>query len=237
MYKNKRFLAIIPARAGSRGIKNKNVIDLCGKPLIAYSIEVALKSKYIDRVIVSTNCKEIADVAKKYGADVPFLRPDYLALDTSKTIECVIHCIEQLHIYGDIYDYIVLLQPTQPLRESYHIDEAVELIVQKDSDSLVSICKVKEHPILMRTLNEDNSMSNLLNISSTQRRQDFKEYYRVNGVIYINKINENLNLNTSLNDNKLPYIMDEKYSVDIDEILDLKIAKIMMKEIALTKEK
>lgn len=237
MYKNKRFLAVIPARAGSKGIKDKNIMDLCGKPLIAYSIEAALKSKYIDKVVVSTDGEEIAKVSKKYGADVPFLRPDYLASDTAKTIDCVIHCVEEVQNMGDMYDYMVLLQPTQPLRESYHIDEAIELMLEQDAEGLVSICKVKEHPILMRTLNEDGSMNNLLSTSSTQRRQDFKEYYRVNGVIYINKINENLNLNTSLNDNKLPYIMDGKYSVDIDELLDVKIAKLMIKEIALTKEK
>ena len=236
MYKDKRFLAIIPARAGSKGIKDKNIIDLCGKPLIAYSIESALKSKYIDRVIVSTDGEKIAKVAKEYGADVPFLRPDYLASDTAKTIDCMMHCIEELYNLGDKYDYVVLLQPTQPLRESYHIDEAIELILKEDEEGLVSICKVKEHPILMRKLNENSRVENLLSISSTQRRQDFKEFYRVNGVIYINKINENLNLNTSLNDNKLAYIMDEKYSVDIDELLDVKIAKLMIKEIALTKE-
>lgn len=237
MYKNKRFLAIIPARAGSKGVKDKNIIDLCGKPLIAYSIEAALKSKYIDRVVVSTDGEYIAKVAKEYGADVPFLRPDYLSSDTSRTIDCVMHCIEEVQNMGDKYDYMILLQPTQPLRESYHIDESIELMLEKDEEGLVSICKVKEHPILMRTLNEDGGMNNLLSISSTQRRQDFKDYYRVNGVIYINKINENLNLNTSLNDNKLPYVMEEKYSVDIDEFLDVKIAKLMIKEIELTKGK
>ena len=236
MYKDKRFLAIIPARAGSKGIKDKNIIDLCGKPLIAYSIESALNSKYIDRVIVSTDGEKIAKVAKEYGADVPFLRPDYLASDTAKTIDCVMHCIEELQNLKDKYDYVVLLQPTQPLRESYHIDEAIELILKEDEEGLVTICKVKEHPILMRTLNEESRVENLLNINSTQRRQDFREFYRINGVIYINKINENLNLNTSLNDNKLAYIMDEKYSVDIDELLDVKIAKLMLKEIASTKE-
>ena len=235
MYKEKRFLAIIPARKGSKGIKDKNIIDLCGKPLIAYSIESALKSKYIDRVVVSTDGEEIAKVAKKYGADVPFLRPNYLASDTSKTIDCVMHCIEELQSIDDKYDYMILLQPTQPLRESYHIDEAIELMLEKNAEGLVSICKVKENPILMRTLNEEGGMSNLLSTSSTQRRQDFKVYYRVNGVIYINKINENLNLNTSLNDNKLPYIMEQKYSVDIDELLDIKIATLMIKEIELTK--
>ena len=101
MKSNKKFLALIPARAGSKGIKDKNIIDLKGKPLIAYSIDAALKSKYIDRVVVSTDGEEIAAVAKEWGADVPFLRPDYLASDTAKTIDAVLHCIEALKKAGD----------------------------------------------------------------------------------------------------------------------------------------
>lgn len=231
MYKNKSFLALIPARAGSKGIKDKNIIDLCGKPLIAYSIESALNSKYIDRVVVSTDGENIARVAKEYGADVPFIRPKELASDTAKSIDTVIHCIKELKIQGQEYDYVVLLQPTQPLRQSFHIDEAIELIINEEVSDLVSICKVKEHPILMRTIDEHGRMHKLLNTSSTQRRQDFKDFYKVNGVIYINKIDEQLNYETSLNDNSVAYIMDEKYSVDIDEVLDVEIAKLIIKEL------
>lgn len=225
----KRFLGIIPARAGSKGIKDKNIIDLNGKPLIAYSIEAAFKSKYIDTVVVSTDGEKIAEVAKKYGAEVPFIRPDYLASDTAKTIDSVIHCIEEMKKLGKEYDYVILLQPTQPMREAFHIDEAIELILEKGEEALVSVSKVKEHPVLMRTIDENGYSKNLLNISSTMRRQEFPEFYKVNGAIYINKINENLNLNTSLNDNKLTYVMDENYDVDIDEMLDVHIAEILLK--------
>lgn len=224
----KKILGIIPARAGSKGIKDKNIINLNGKPLIAHSIEVGLKSKYIDKVVVTTDGEEIAKVARKYGAEVPFLRPNDLALDTSKTIDAVIHCIDELKKLGEEYDYIVLLQPTQPLRQAWHIDEAIELIMNKNEDALVSVSKVKDHPILMRTIDENGYAKNLLEGSSTQRRQDFQDFYKVNGAIYINKINENLNNETSLNDNKLVYIMDEKYDVDIDEMLDLQIAEIAL---------
>lgn len=230
MIKDKKILAVIPARAGSKGIKDKNIMDLNGKPLIAYSIEVGLKSKYIDKVVVTTDGEEIAKVAMKYGAEVPFLRPKHLASDTSKTIDSVLHCLEELRKLGEEYDYIVLLQPTQPLRQSYHIDEAIELILEKDEDALVSVSKVNDHPILMRSIDENGYTKNLLQECSTKRRQDFQDYYKVNGAIYINKINENLNLNTSLNDNKLAYIMDSKYSVDIDELLDLYIAELVMKK-------
>ena len=228
MIQKKRFLAIIPARSGSKGIKYKNIIDLSGKPLIAYTIEEALKSKYIDDVVVSTDGEDIANISKIYGAKVPFLRPKELSTDTSKTIDCVIHCIEELKKMNLEYDYIVLLQPTQPLRKSWHIDEAIELIIEKDCESLVSVSKVKDHPILIRRIVEDGKVENLLSCSSTQRRQDFEDYYKVNGAIYINRINEDLNLNTSLNDNKLAYIMDEKYDIDIDEMIDLRIAELVI---------
>lgn len=223
-----RILAIIPARAGSKGIKDKNIIDLNGKPLIAYSIEAAKKSKYIDRIVVSTDGEKIATVAREWGAEVPFLRPNYLASDTAKTIDAMVHCIETLKEMGDEYDYVVLLQPTQPLRTAKHIDEAIEQLISSGEESLVSISKVKHHPILIRTLDDTGHVVNLLNTSSTQRRQDFPDYYKVNGAIYINKLNENFNLETSLNDNRLAYVMNEKYDVDIDELLDLKIAELLL---------
>lgn len=223
-----KILAIIPARSGSKGIKQKNIINLNGKPLIAYSIEEALKSKYIDKVIVSTDGEDIAEVAKIYGAEVPFLRPKHLASDTSKTIDSVIHCIGEMRKVGEEYDYVILLQPTTPLRKVKHIDEAIELIIQKDEDSLVSVSKVKENPVLMRRIDENGHAINLLECSSTIRRQDFPEFYKVNGSIYINKVNERLNNNTSLNDNKLVYIMDEKYDLDIDYMIDLYVAEFII---------
>ncbi|MBS6025427.1 MAG: cytidylyltransferase domain-containing protein [Paraclostridium sordellii] len=229
--KKSKVLAIIPARAGSKGIKDKNIIDLNGKPLIAHSIEAGLKSKYINKLVVSTDGEKIAKIAKDYGAEVPFLRPKHLATDTAKTIDCVIHCIEELKKNGEEYDYVVLLQPTQPLRQPWHIDEAFELIIKRNEDSLVSISKVKDHPVLMRTIDKSGYAINLLEGSSTKRRQEFPDFYKVNGAIYINKINENLNYDTSFNDNKLVYIMDEQYGVDIDDMLDVEIAKLLIKNL------
>ncbi|CEN21730.1 cytidylyltransferase domain-containing protein [Paraclostridium sordellii] len=229
--KKSKVLAIIPARAGSKGIKDKNIIDLNGKPLIAHSIEAGLKSKYINKVVVSTDGEKIAKIAKDYGAEVPFLRPKHLATDTAKTIDCVIHCIEELKKNGEEYDYVVLLQPTQPLRQPWHIDEAFELIIKRNEDSLVSISKVKDHPVLMRTIDKNGYAINLLEGSSTKRRQEFPDFYKVNGAIYINKINENLNYDTSFNDNKLVYMMDEQYGIDIDDMLDMEIAKLLIKNL------
>lgn len=230
MYKDKKILAIIPARGGSKGIKNKNIVDLCDRPLISYSIATALESKYIDKVVISTDSEEIAEVARRYDAEVPFLRPKELASDTAKTIDAVMHCIESLEEIGQNYDYLVLLQPTQPLRQTYHIDEAIELLINKGEDSLISVRKVIDHPILIRTIDKEGRAVNLLHQSSTQRRQDFKEYYKVNGSIYINKIDQ-LNYETSLNDNKLCYIMEDKYDIDIDEHFDLSIAELKLKNL------
>jgi CMP-N,N'-diacetyllegionaminic acid synthase len=227
MYLGKSFLAIIPARSGSKGIPGKNIREVNGKPLINYTIEEANKSKYLDKIIVSTDDKEIADVSLNAGAEVPFLRPKYLATDTAKTIDVLIDCLTMLKKNGETFDYIVLLQPTQPLRKSWHIDDAIKQVTEKNADSLVSVTEVKEHPILMRTINKEGHVENLLKTNSTLRRQEFPNFYIVNGAIYINKIRQ-LTSNTSLNDNKLAFKMEKEYHVDIDEPLDIEIFKHLL---------
>lgn len=224
MIEKNKIVALIPARGGSKGIKNKNIIDLCGKPLISYTIQAALESKYIDKVIVSTDSQEIADVAIKYGAEVPFLRPGELASDTSKTIDAVMHAVGELEKRKEEYDILILLQATQPLRTADDIDSAIELFIKNKGQSLVSVSPVEDNPILIRTIDNLGRMNSILPMKSTCRRQNMPLYYRVNGCIYINLISE-LDLNTSFNDNKIPYIMPKERSVDIDEIKDLLIAQ------------
>lgn len=223
MFNNNRILAIIPARGGSKGIPHKNIIDLCGKPLVAYTIDAALNSKYIDYVMVSTDDEKIADVAKAYGAKVPFMRPAVLASDTAKTLDTILYSIKKLSDMGEEFLDFVLLQPTEPLRISNDIDAAIEKYYENNRQSLVSVSEVDDHPILIRTI-EGNQLKPLLNVSSTCRRQDMPKYYRVNGCIYINPI-EQINKNTSFNDNCIPYIMPKDHSVDIDELSDLALAK------------
>lgn len=225
MYREKKFLAVIPARGGSKGIPNKNIAIVNGKPLIQYTIDEALQSRYLDDIIVSTDSTEIASVSKELGVQVPYLRPINLALDHSKSIDTLLHVIKEQEKLGFQYDYVVLLQPTQPLRKHWHIDQAIEKIVYSNQNSLVSISKVKDHPLLIRELKEDGTFERLLPDNSTVRRQDFPAYYKVNGAIYINKINEGLNCNTSLNDNMLGFIMDSQYDLDIDEPVDLELFK------------
>ena len=151
MYCGKKILAIIPARGGSKGIRRKNLIEIGGLPLIVYTLKETQKSKYLDRTIVSTEDLKIKTVVENYGGEVPFLRPMELAQDNSKTIDCIVHAIEVLKSYGEIYEYVVILQCTSPLRKAWHIDEAIEKIIDRGEASLVSVSKVEEHPILMRT--------------------------------------------------------------------------------------
>lgn len=220
MYREKKFLCVIPARGGSKGIPRKNIVNVYGKPLIQYTIEAALASKYIDDIIVSTDDKEIAEVSICLGIDVPYLRPHHLATDDAKTIDTINHVIEEQKRLGKDYNYVIVLQPTQPLRKGWHVDEAIQKIVRNSLDSLVSVTKVTEHPILMRTIDENDFVKSLLDLNSTVRRQELPDVYKVNGSIYINKVSD-LQSNTSLNDNKLSYIMDKKYDLDIDDDDDL----------------
>lgn len=228
MIDDKKVLALIPARGGSKGIKDKNIYPLGGKPLIAHSVLAAKKSKYIDRILVSTDSPRIAEVAREYGADVPFLRPSEYAQDHSKTIDAVLHAIRRLKENGDDYDILTLLQPTQPLRTAEDIDGALEIFIKSGEKPVVSISEVKDHPLLIRSVATDNSLVHLLPQSSTVRRQDFPVYYRVNGCIYINRIKD-VTESTSFNDNPCPYIMEKEHSVDIDEPADLAVAEYYLR--------
>lgn len=227
MYQNEKILALIPARGGSKGIKNKNIVDLNGKPLIAYSIDSANESKYIDRTVVTTDSERIAEVSKQYGADVPFMRPKELATDTATTLEAVLHAIAELKREGNLYDVLVLLQPTQPLRTSEEIDRAIEVFFEHKKKALVSVSEVDTHPILIRSIDENGRLVRLLQASSTCRRQDMPPFYQVNGCIYINQINE-INETTSFNDNEIPFLMQKKDSVDIDTMEDLQYARYIL---------
>ena len=228
MYKKNKILALIPARGGSKGIKNKNIVSVNGKPLIAYTIDAAKASKYIDYIYVSTDSEKIADVAIKYGALIPFMRDETLAQDTSKTIDAVMFSVNKFKEMGYDFDYLVLLQPTSPLRTGEVIDAAIEKLLASTYTSLVSVSKVDDNPVLIRSIDDNNCLVPILKQSSTVRRQDFKDYYRVNGAIYINKISE-LTLNTSLNDNLYAYIMPQDRSFDIDTMDDLKALRSFLR--------
>lgn len=232
MYKQTQFLAIIPARGGSKGIPHKNIKTVAGKPLICYTIEAALNSRYIDAVYVSTDDDEIAEISRSAGSGV-IMRPDYLASDTSKTVDALIHAAKVVSEQedGKKYDYLVCLQPTSPLRDSHDIDGAVAQLMDKGQSSLVSLSPVENHPILIRSIDEESDrVKGLLDVSSTVRRQDFPDYYYVNGAIYINRIAD-LNPDTSLNDNEYGFLMSARHGLDIDEPDDIRYLSSLIEEI------
>lgn len=222
MYTNKTFLAIIPARGGSKRLPRKNVLDLCGKPLISYTIEAALKSKYIDKVIVSSDDEEILNISKKFGADI-IKRPINLANDTATTFDAIKHTIDNV----DRYDYLILLQPTSPLRNEKHIDEAIELLEIKNANAIISVCEMVHSPLWSNTLPKDGNMSNFLKDEILNKRsQDLEKYYRLNGAIYICKTEKLLeNKGFFLKDNIFAYKMNKENSIDIDDKIDFIIAK------------
>ena len=228
MYKGKSFLAIIPARGGSKRLPRKNLLDLNGKPLIAYSIEAGLKSRYIDRVIVSSDDKEILNVSQKYRADT-ICRPNELANDTASTVDAIIHTINSV----EKYDYIILLQPTSPLRTEQHIDEAIELLDRKNADAIISVCEMEHSPLWSNTLESSLSMQGFLRDEVLNKRsQDLEKYYRLNGAIYICKTKKLLEERSFLLKNSIfAYIMSREYSIDIDEKIDFEIATIFQKRL------
>ena len=223
-----KYLAIIPARGGSKRLPNKNILDLNGKPLIAWSIEAAKKSKRIDDIVVTSDSEKILDIAKKYNVKA-IKRPDYLANDTATTFDAIKHTIENIE---ENYKYIVLLQPTSPLRNAKHIDEAIELLEQKRADAVVSVCEMDHSPLWSNTLPENLDMSGFLrNEIKNKRSQDLPIYYRLNGAIYICKTDRLLQEKSFfINDNIFAYVMDRKSSVDIDDEIDFKIAEVLLND-------
>ncbi|NBI72673.1 acylneuraminate cytidylyltransferase family protein [Clostridiaceae bacterium] len=228
MYAGKKILAVIPARGGSKGLPDKNILPLCGIPLVAHSILAAGNCAYIDEIVVSTDSPRIAEIAEAYGAWIPFLRPDDLAQDTSRTIDSLVYTVERLREMGYTYDYLMLLQPTQPYREAFHLTESIEAIADNQWASLASVSESPVHPILMRRISDDGLLQNFLTGSSTVRRQDFPSVYHINGSIYINRLEDGFDGSVSLNDNRHPYVMDAKYAIDIDTWEDFQFAEWVM---------
>lgn len=226
-----KILAIIPARLGSKGIKEKNIIDFDGKPLIYWTIDVALKCKFIDKVIVSTDSLKIKKISEKYGALVPFLRPSRLSGDKSKTLSAIRYTLRKLEKDENYFcDYVITLQPTSPLREKKNLDEAIKKILEdKSADSLVSCINVP-HNFLPESLMKYRGIyiKSLSAGFSYARRQDKKNLLARNGAaIYITKKNR---IDKYLLGGKiLPYLMEYKNSIDIDTKEDLEIALLLKK--------
>lgn len=222
-------LGIIPARSGSKGIKDKNIRSLNGKSLISYTIEHALKSPYIDEVMVSTDSKEYADIAKRYGAKVPFLRSEKNSTDTSKSLDAVFEVLDKYEKLGTYFENVIILQPTSPLRTYNDIDGAFELYYKKNADSVVSVCECEYNPVLSNILPKNLNLFGFINEKNIIRRQDMECYYRINGAIYISKVKTLREEKTFYGENSYAYIMEQIKSVDIDTELDFVYAEFLIK--------
>ncbi|MDB2153568.1 acylneuraminate cytidylyltransferase family protein [Clostridium butyricum] len=228
---DKKILAIIPARGGSKGIVGKNIKELNGKPLIAYTIEEAKKSEYINRIVVSTDNEGIANISKKYGAEVPFLRPLELAQDDTPTIECVIHMLNVLKENEDyIPDYVCLLQCTSPLRTFNDIDGTIEKLLSTGLDSAASVCEAEVNPYWTNIFNGERLEYFFKDGKEITRRQDLPNVYRLNGAVYVAKCDVLKNEMTFETEYTTGYVMDKNSSIDIDDIIDFKFAELLMKE-------
>lgn len=229
MYRDKRVLGIIPARGGSKGLPGKNIRVLLDKPLIAWTIRQALASSYLDRVIVTTDDKDIAEISKKYGADVPFLRPEELATDEARTIDVVLQAISRLELDNRFYDLVMLLQPTSPLREAGDIAGAIELLFLKNAQSVVSVCEAEHHPFWTNTLPSDGCMSAFIRPEIKHKhRQQLPLFYRLNGAVYLANIAYLKEHRDFIGAETYAYIMPAERSIDIDSELDFKFAEFLM---------
>jgi len=231
MYNGKSILCVIPARGGSKGLPGKNIKDLCGKPLIAYSIQQALASRYIDRVVVSTEDDTIADVAKKYKAEVPFKRPSELATDSCGIIDVLVHALDWMRDHqGFDPDVLVLLHATTPLRTTEDIDNCIGLLYSQNADNVFSVAPSYRNPYFnMVELDKDKKVG-LVKKGGFLTRQSAPEVFDMNASIYVWKTNILREKPGLFLENTKIYVMPRERSIDIDDGLDFKIAEIILKE-------
>ena len=231
MINQRKILAIIPARGGSKGLPGKNSRLLQGVPLVAWPIKAALNSRYIDRVMVTTDDANIANIAKEYGADVPFIRPAHMALDTSPSSEAIMHALDFCTQTDGEYDYIVLLEPTSPLTESADIDSALETLMASDGLAIVGASKVgSSHPLYCATIGSDHYLKpfNRDSFAAPVRRQDVDDLYFFEGSLYISAVNKYRETATFYHESTLPYVVPAWKALEIDTLLDFLMVETVM---------
>ncbi len=234
MINGKSVLAIIPARGGSKGLPGKNVRRLCGKPLLIWSLEQAMNSTYLDTVFVSTDSNEISNIAESYGAEIPFLRPSELAMDCSPTSDVIIHVLTTFEQQGKKYDYVVLLEPTSPLRKDRDIDDALELLMEHSdrADCVVSVGELHmEHPMIVKKINAKGRLTPYIETTEKiyQRQQVDKAYFPY-GVIYISSVSAFKRNLTFYTQETIPYLIERWQNFEVDDEIDFMIIeKIMMR--------
>ncbi|MFH6597912.1 cytidylyltransferase domain-containing protein [Ectopseudomonas khazarica] len=223
MYQGKRILGLITARGGSKGIPRKNLVHVGGKPLIGWTIEAARNSELLDRIVLSTDDEEIAAVAHDFGCEVPFMRSPELAADASGSTEVVLDCLQRL----PGYDYLVLLQPTSPLRVVADIDGAIRACLDGQAPACVSVCDVEESPFWMYTLEPNGSLKSILANHYT-RRQELPPVYVLNGAVYVVDTHWFATNRGFLGEGTVAYVMPRNRSLDIDTPADLQIFRQLL---------
>lgn len=221
-------IAIIPARSGSKGVRDKNIRNLCGKPLMAYAIEAALESGEFDEVMVSTDSDQYAEIARKYGANVPFLRSSKNASDSASSWDMVDEVLACYSAAGKEFDTFCLLQPTSPLRTKENIQGAYDLFRTKADFAVVSVCEAEHSPLWCGQLPDDGEFTNFLHKDSIKQRQSAGKFYRLNGAIYIVNTTRFKNERFLYQKGNYAFIMKGEESVDIDTELDFKICEALI---------
>ena len=226
-------IAIIPARGGSKGLPGKNIKELCGKPLIAWSIEAGLSSKYIDEVVVTTDSPEIANVARYHGASIPFLRPPELATDTATSFDVVKHTIDfYKNELKREFNYVLLLEPTSPLRDKLDIDGSLTLLSSNvHATAVVGVCKTEsQNPEFLIKISTEGFLVGYANIDiKVSRRQDIADVFFLEGSIYLSQTNVLLNKKTFYHSNTLCFEVPKWKSLEIDDIEDFVMVEALMK--------
>lgn len=233
-----RILGVIPARGGSKGVPGKNIRPILGKPLIAYTIETALKSEMVTDVVVTTDSEEIQKIALEFGALCPFLRPDELATDTALAVPTIQHAVGEMEARKDVkYDYIIMLQPTSPLKTAEDLDGALNKLMNEKADGIISVVDVdNNHPMKMKKfLGDDARSGQLVDYEKPPYencpRQHLPPVYIVNGAFYATKRDVFMNDNTFQGEHCIGYIMSPERSVNIDTPFDFLLAEHTLKEL------
>lgn len=225
-----KILYVIPARLGSKGLPGKNIKLLDGKPLISHSIISAQQSKYPGKIIVSTDDQKIMDVAKEYGAEIPFVRPLELATDSATSIDVLFHALSFYKEQGDDFDLIILLQPTSPLRLPEDIDCAIDLFLKKNAQAVVSVCENEHNPLWSNTIPGTGSMKDFIKPEiNGLNRQQLPKFYRLNGAVYVSTIDAIIKNKSFIHEGTYSYEMPTARSVDIDLEIDFSLAECILK--------
>lgn len=221
-------IAVIPARSGSKGLKDKNIKLLNGKPLIWYSIQAAITSECFDEVMVSTDSKKYAEIARECGASVPFLRSVEMSTDKASSWDTVREVLDNYKDLGKEFDTVMLLQPTSPLRTADDIKNAFSILEEKNADSVVGVCEMDHSPLWSNVLPENKCLNGFIRPEvKNAGRQGLPTYYRINGAIYLTKITEKLGVNLYSNTG-YAYVMPREKSIDIDTELDFRMAEFLL---------